>query len=384
MKSSLPINEFIATVVARVSYKDAHNDIARELRSHFEDVQEQLTGVGLDDKAIEAEALRRMGSAEDVGTQLNGVHQPRTDWLLLAAVALLLVGGMFAMQRAGVLAPQLLWLGIGAVVCVGVLTLKPRHLVAAAVPLYLATWGIGLLGFFTGPRVAGQPYLAVGPLHITVVELSVVLFVVGLPGLLHTSRAASSARRAAVLTAALAPLVAYAYLASSAAATIYFVAVATMLLVSAQPRHAVIACSAVGGALLSLAFYRATFAGPAAYQALQQSERHTDFVFHFLQAQSPVLAAAIAIVALCLVVYLIASCSETKNPFSRTLMAGATAVLATGIVVGLASNIGFIPMPLTGINLPFLSNGGSMLVAHMALVAILVGIRRRKTIAFLT
>jgi cell division protein FtsW (lipid II flippase) len=382
MKQSPQINQFIAAVVARVRCKDAHNDIARELRSHFQDVQDQLAGVGLDDQAIDAEALRRMGSADEVGAQLDGVHQPRIDWFLVAAVAVLLFGGMFAMQRAGVLAPQLLWLGVGAVVSVGVLALKPRHLLAAALPLYLTTWGVGLLGYFTGPRAAGQPYLSIGPLHLNVVQLSVVLFVISLAGLLHAPRAASTFRRWMVIAAGLAPLVAYTYLASSAAATIYFVALATMLLASAQPRQAVFAFSAVGGALLSLTFYHETVAGPAAYQALQQAERHTDFVFHYIQTQSPVLAAAIAIVALCLIVYLIAGCSEIRHPFSRSLMAGATAVLATSIVAALASNIGFLPMPLTGINFPFLSNGGSMLVAHVALVAILVGIRRRKSIAF--
>jgi cell division protein FtsW (lipid II flippase) len=56
-------------------------------------------------------------------------------------------------------------------------------------------------------------------------------------------------------------------------------------------------------------------------------------------------------------------------------------MLIGGTLWGILSNIGFAPMPTAGLNIPFLSYGGSLLVANLALIGIVIGANRRKMLS---
>jgi len=77
---------------------------------------------------------------------------------------------------------------------------------------------------------------------------------------------------------------------------------------------------------------------------------------------------------------LIIRAREVKNAYFRALMSASISIFSVGIVWGLLSNFGFIPMPLTGVNFPLVSYGGSMTVAHLALIGLMFGIIRRKSV----
>lgn len=119
------------------------------------------------------------------------------------------------------------------------------------------------------------------------------------------------------------------------------------------------------------------------YQAALVSERHTDFVFTSLRENSSVASGLVAVLSIGMVIYLFSRAQEITNQHFRTLLVGSSAVLATGIFWGISSNLGFVPMPITGVNFPFLSYGGSTLMGNMALIGIMVGILRRKKLCLI-
>ncbi len=98
---------------------------------------------------------------------------------------------------------------------------------------------------------------------------------------------------------------------------------------------------------------------------------HTDFVFAAI-AEELGMAGAFAVVAayLLLVFRGLAIAARQPTDFTGLLAVGCTAVIALQTLVIIAGNLSLIP--ITGITLPFVSYGGSSIVANYALVAILL------------
>ena len=63
---------------------------------------------------------------------------------------------------------------------------------------------------------------------------------------------------------------------------------------------------------------------------------------------------------------------ESRDPFSKLLAAGLTSIFAIQTIIIIAGNMKFFP--LTGIPLPFLSYGGSSIIANYIIVGILLRI----------
>lgn len=98
---------------------------------------------------------------------------------------------------------------------------------------------------------------------------------------------------------------------------------------------------------------------------------HTDFVFAALVEELG-MAGAFAVVAayLLLVFRGLAIAARQPTDFTGLLAVGCTAVNALQTLVIIAGNLSLIP--ITGITLPFVSYGGSSILANYALVAILL------------
>jgi peptidoglycan glycosyltransferase len=98
---------------------------------------------------------------------------------------------------------------------------------------------------------------------------------------------------------------------------------------------------------------------------------HTDFVFAAI-AEELGMAGAFAVVAAYLLLAFrgLAIAARQPTDFTGLLAVGCTAVIALQTLVIIAGNLSLIP--LTGITLPFVSYGGSSILANYALVAILL------------
>lgn len=77
----------------------------------------------------------------------------------------------------------------------------------------------------------------------------------------------------------------------------------------------------------------------------------------------------------CYVVIVVAGleiAAHTDDPFGRLLAVGVVALLGTQMLINVGMTLGLTP--ITGMNLPFVSSGGSSLIANFALIALLINV----------
>lgn len=86
--------EYIAEVQKHIRWKRAKVIATRELAEHINDQYDVFIDNGLDKQQAMKRAILEMGSADVVGAELDGVHRPKTNWLLLGLTGSLLVIGL--------------------------------------------------------------------------------------------------------------------------------------------------------------------------------------------------------------------------------------------------------------------------------------------------
>ncbi|MDI6870531.1 MAG: rod shape-determining protein RodA [Bacillota bacterium] len=111
-------------------------------------------------------------------------------------------------------------------------------------------------------------------------------------------------------------------------------------------------------------------------------EHHTDFIFSVIGEEFGFLGGALV---LFLYYYVfrrgLVAVAEAKDRFGSLLAAGVVAMLFSHVLINVGMNLGV--MPVTGIPLPFLSYGGSALIANLMGIGLLANVyMRRQKILF--
>ncbi|OGE76202.1 MAG: rod shape-determining protein RodA [Candidatus Doudnabacteria bacterium RIFCSPHIGHO2_02_FULL_48_21] len=107
-------------------------------------------------------------------------------------------------------------------------------------------------------------------------------------------------------------------------------------------------------------------------------ERQTDFIFASTVEELGFFGGTLVLVFLGMVVFrILRIVKRSEDSFGAYLAAGAFFLLLTQIVINVAMNIGLLPV--TGITLPFLSYGGSSLVATFWLVGLVESVAIHST-----
>lgn len=106
-------------------------------------------------------------------------------------------------------------------------------------------------------------------------------------------------------------------------------------------------------------------------------DRHNDLIFAVVAHQwglvgGLVVLAAYAVICAAGAVVAIG----TRDPFGRLLAVGVTALFATQMIINIGVAVGL--MPVTGINLPFVSAGGSSLLTHTLAVALVISVAQHR------
>lgn len=107
-------------------------------------------------------------------------------------------------------------------------------------------------------------------------------------------------------------------------------------------------------------------------------ERHTDFIFSVLGEEWGFLGCGAVLMAyLALVLSGFKIARECEDLFGRFLAVGLTLLVASHVIINTGMTVGI--MPITGIPLPFMSYGGSHLLAMMACLGFLQNIHLRNS-----
>lgn len=103
------------------------------------------------------------------------------------------------------------------------------------------------------------------------------------------------------------------------------------------------------------------------------SARHTDFIFSVILEEVGFVG-ALVIIALYLTVILcgLGIAARTREPFGRLVVIGLVTMFATQVFVNMGMNVGL--MPITGLTLPFISYGGSSLLASFIGLGIIMNV----------
>ena len=140
-------------------------------------------------------------------------------------------------------------------------------------------------------------------------------------------------------------------------------------------RDEAVAAVASGG----LAGHSATDESPAQYERVPES--WTDFVF-VVHAEEWGFVGVMFLFALWagLLGGLTLIASELKEPAARLVAVGAMVMLGTQALVNMAMNMG--AFPVTGVPLPFVSYGGSSMLASWLMIALVLNARARQPLVF--
>ncbi len=106
------------------------------------------------------------------------------------------------------------------------------------------------------------------------------------------------------------------------------------------------------------------------------SEANTDFIFSVIGEELGLLGTLIVLVLYAALLYgIFRTALHTKDLFSRYVCAGIGAWLLFQVTVNIASDIGVFPV--VGVTLPFISYGGSSLIANFLGIAFVINVSRR-------
>jgi rod shape determining protein RodA len=110
--------------------------------------------------------------------------------------------------------------------------------------------------------------------------------------------------------------------------------------------------------------------------------RHTDFIFSVIGEELGLLGGVILIVLIIAIVWRIMRAADlTNDPFGRLICIGVGALIFFQSFVNLGVNIGLLPV--TGTPLPFVSYGGSSLIAFLVSIGLVQSVlMRRKALDF--
>lgn len=118
------IQAYCRQVCCQIRWKKTHKAVTRELQTHLQEQRDAYMALGMGEAEAEDRAILSFGDAVMIGTELDRVHRPKSQWLCFGILALLCLSGLLAQNLAALSAPyrmlpQLLSYGLGAVILAG-------------------------------------------------------------------------------------------------------------------------------------------------------------------------------------------------------------------------------------------------------------------------
>ena len=190
------VRDFLDAVCLHVKAKELHPEIRDELSGHLAERTEELRAEGYAEMEAVAEAIRHMGSPQEIGGNLNRAHRPLPNWRMLIMLGLFVLVGLLAAVAVesanaaviyeGLFFRKLVLTGVGLLVLAAVYFMDYRKLRKYSEFIFVGALGLVGVTLTSGTTLNGQiPVLQLGGLILPTMELSLLLLLVAAAGQEH-------------------------------------------------------------------------------------------------------------------------------------------------------------------------------------------------------
>jgi cell division protein FtsW (lipid II flippase) len=429
--SSPKFEEFLSKVMSRVKSKEAHNKIKKELTNHLQELSQSYKKRGYSQEDADEKAIQEMGNPFTIGENLNPLHKPKMDWILIvlfvifAGISFLpLVDGIpeFSLSSTHFMWRQAIWYTLAVLVITGFLFFDYQKLKNCWMYFYAGGLLIHLYLHLFGLMVNGaKKWVSFPGMKVDGSMLSLFFFFLAWAGIFVKINEFQSWRKQGLLLLLFwTPILLYMMVPDFMISIIYFLCILGMFAFARSHKKLAVnltLTNLLAGIIFIIMFYMTSrqsylftrlsaFINPTAdshgagymYVAVRKvlskagwfgngltnklnfqllPETHTDFAFPFLVYS---LGWAFGLV-LCLILLIFISrisknAFKTKDHYGRLIVIGGAAIFAVPTIWNILMSFGVVP--IMGVSLPFISYGGSAILFYAAVLGLILNVYRRK------
>lgn len=431
--SASHFEEFLNKVISKVKSKEAQGMIKKELTNHLHELSQSFQSREASKEEADEKAILEMGNPFSLGENLNRLHKPKMDWVLIVLFVIIagisflpLVGKVpeMSVTSAYIMERQAIWYTLAILVIVGCLFFDYRKLKN----VWMFCYGSGfilllytsLFGFYVVNGIKrGIIFFGFG---LDITTLSLFLFFLAWAGIFTKINEFNSWKKQVLLFILFwAPIFLFMLLPNFMFSIIYFFCILTMFAFSHVHKKVAFSLGVANMVasvifIITLFFTRRiysfftrliAFINPdtdpngAGYMyilirdILSQAgwfgnglhnglntilpAAHTEYAFPYLvYSLGWIFGILLCLILLLFISRISITTFKTKDQYGRLLVMGGAALFTISVFWNILMGLGIVP--IIGISLPFISYGGSMLLFYSAILGLILSVYRRKDI----
>ena len=421
------VNNYVNEVCSLIRNKKVHAEIREELLGHINDIINDYLEIGMSYDTATEKALLQMGNPKIVGHDLNKAHKSNSDWLLLIMTSGLIFFGFlttaFIQSNASndvysinYFSKLLVFLGISILLSLCILKVDYRKLKKYSLIFYMISIALLLLTLaFSMPVYGMKRYLIIGAFSLDTLAVTPILLIISLAGIFDNYNWNDKKSLFKGLTLVFIPIILFISLSSLSTIIIYLIAAFTIMNISGFKLKYLIIISASLGSIFLLCVFKTAyrierffiFLNPEKYindegwiyNQLNTLRNSAELLGNNSNIDISILPDANMEFALTsiifsfgwivgiLVIELVLSfiirigfiSSNTKNTYGKLLISGLCALFAIQFILNILTN--FSLSPILGINMPFISYGGSQLIINILAISIINNVYKFRNVS---
>ncbi|WP_047985851.1 FtsW/RodA/SpoVE family cell cycle protein [Ornithinibacillus californiensis] len=419
---------FLNKVTSKVKSKEAHSMIKNELSNHINQLSESFQKSNLTKEEAEEKAIREMGNPYTLGENLNRIHKPKMDWLLIglfiviASISFLpIINGVPELPNSGnhFLNQKIIGYFLSILIIGTFLFFDYRKIKN----YWIGFYGIGLILFiytslFGLISLSAKNWVSLFGITIDVGTATLFFFFLAWAGIFSRINAFNTWIKKMLLSFLFwTPILFYIMIPNLGVMMIYFFCIVMLFAFSKAQKKLAIQLVILNLVVFILIFslYFSTFLGtermnrltafmnPNAdpfdsgyiYLKLQDifsragwfgngldrvpplPSAHTDFAFPFLvYTFGWAFGIVLCITLLTFILRISMNTFKTKDQYGRLLVIGGATLFTVPTLWNILMGLGMLP--ITGVSIPFISYGNTTLVVYSAILGLILSIYRRK------